>query len=60
MAVLAALAAAVTSNPRGLCAPHGLFALVRSGPNTINMAWQDASDKNNVAAGHLTRTTPSG
>jgi serine/threonine kinase PknH len=45
----------VTSNPRGLCAAGGLLALVKTGPATMSLAWQDASDKNNVAAGNLTR-----
>jgi serine/threonine kinase PknH len=45
----------VTSNPRGLCAAGGVLALVQTGPATMSLAWQDASDKNNVAAGHLTR-----
>ncbi|HEV2239761.1 MAG TPA: hypothetical protein VGR98_01850, partial [Streptosporangiaceae bacterium] len=46
----------VTSNPRGLCAPRGLLALVKSGANAMNLAWQDASDKKNVAFGHLVRS----
>ena len=46
----------VTRNPRGLCAPRGLLALVKSGANAMNLAWQDASNKNNVAFGHLVRS----
>jgi hypothetical protein len=45
----------VTSNPSGLCAPRGLLALVKSGSNAMDMAWQDAAHKNNVAVGRLTR-----
>jgi hypothetical protein len=45
----------VTSNPRRLCAARAVLALVQTGPTTMSLAWQDASDKNNVAAGHLTR-----
>jgi serine/threonine kinase PknH len=50
----------VISNPRGLCAPGGLMTLTWSGPRGMNMAWQDATDQNNVATGQLTRTIPRG
>jgi hypothetical protein len=37
-----------------------LMTLTRSGPNGMNMAWQDATDQHNVATGQLTRTVPHG
>ena len=45
----------VTSNPRGLCASAGLMTLTKSGATGMDMAWQDVSNQDNVAAGELTR-----
>jgi hypothetical protein len=43
----------VTRNQRKLCAPDGLIKLTRSGARSLDMAWQDATDRSNVATAHL-------
>ena len=43
----------VTRNQRRLCAPDGLMTLTRSGASGMDMAWQDAADRGNVASAHL-------
>ena len=43
----------VTRNQRKLFAPDGLIKLTRSGARSLDMAWQDATDRSNVATAHL-------
>ena len=45
----------VTRNQRKLCAPDGLIRLTRSGASGMDMAWQDSTDRGNVATARLGR-----
>jgi hypothetical protein len=45
----------VTRNQRNMCAPDGLIRLTRTGAGGMDMAWQDSTDRGNVATAHLSR-----
>ncbi len=40
-------------NPRKVCVPGGLMTLTRTGSTGLEMQWQEASDRSNVATAHL-------
>ena len=43
----------VTRNQRRLCAPDGLIKLTRTGASGMDMAWQDSTERGNVATARL-------
>lgn len=45
----------MTMNPRRLCVPNGLLRLHKTGTNSLDMTWQDPTDRSNVATAPLTR-----
>jgi hypothetical protein len=45
----------MTVNPRRLCVPDGRISLRQTGANSLDMTWQDPTDRGNVATASLTR-----